>query len=172
MSRFESFSGKVWRFGANCDTGQIIPGKYVPVTDPHELAKHLFEDVRPDLLGQLTPGDIVVAGPNFGCGSSREHAPKALKYAGVSAVVADSFARIFFRNALNIGLLAIPAFGVSSEVEEGHSLTVKVREGRVIYREKGKEFSFVPYDDFILEMIENGGIIKHTLKMLQGDLEK
>ncbi|MBO8129781.1 MAG: 3-isopropylmalate dehydratase small subunit [Peptococcaceae bacterium] len=160
-------SGKVWTFGDNCDTGQIVPGRYIPVTDSHELAKHAFEDVAPNFVKEVQKGDIVVAGTNFGCGSSREHAPKALKFAGVSAVVAESFARIFYRNALNIGLLAIPVFGIRKETKQGDLLEIDVTRGIVKNCTRNKTFKFVPYDQFIIDMLAEGGITKYTLKMLE-----
>lgn len=155
--------GKVWKLGDRCDTGQIIPGKYVVLTDPVELAKHVFEEIRPDLRSKIAAGDVIVGGRNFGCGSSREHAPKSIKYSGISAVVADSFARIFFRNALNIGLLAVPIPGISKETEEGQVLKVDVLKGLVRNESTGKEYAFEPYDDFIMDMLEAGGILPYTL---------
>jgi 3-isopropylmalate/(R)-2-methylmalate dehydratase small subunit len=123
--------------------------------------------VAPDFRKQIAPGDVVVAGRNFGCGSSREHAPKALKFAGVSAVVADAFARIFFRNALNIGLLAIPVPGISGETATGDVLEIDVYQGQIVNLTRGRRHAFVPYDDFILEMIEAGGIVQQTIQMLK-----
>ena len=160
-------SGKVWKFGENCDTGQIIPGRYVPLTDPHELARHLFEDVAPGFRSKVSKGDMIVAGRNFGSGSSREHAPKSIKYSGISAVIADSFARIFYRNALNIGLLAIPAPGISKETNTGDILEVDVYKGRILNRTNNKPYEFIPYDHFIIEMLEAGGIVNQTINMLK-----
>lgn len=163
---YDVFCGTVWKFGAECDTGQIIPGKYVPLTDPVELASHVFEGIRPDFRSQISPGDIIVAERNFGCGSSREHAPKAIRYAGISAVVADSFARIFFRNALNLGLLPIAIPGISAHVAEGDKLEIRPSEGLVRNLTTEKDFHFEPYEPFIVEMLQRGGIIAHTKHLL------
>lgn len=165
--KLKVFSGRVWKFGDDCDTGQIIPGRYVPLTDPHELSSHLFEDVAPDFRQKVCRGDIIVAGRNFGSGSSREHAPKAIKYAGIAAVVADSFARIFYRNALNIGLPAIAAPGVSSEANTGDLLQINVYEGRIMNKDQNKSYRFVPYSKNIIEMLEAGGIVQQTMDMVK-----
>jgi 3-isopropylmalate/(R)-2-methylmalate dehydratase small subunit len=159
--------GRVWKLGDDCDTGQIIPGRYVPLTDPQELAIHLFEDVAPDFRKKISPGDIIVAGRSFGTGSSREHAPKAVKFSGIAAVVADSFARIFYRNALNIGLLAIPIPGISQKTENGNMLEIDVYQGRVTNRTKKSVHEFVPYDPFIIDMLEAGGIVQQTINWLK-----
>ena len=158
--------GSVWKFGAECDTGQIIPGQYIPLVDPAELAAHVFEGIRPGFRQQVKPGDIIVAERNFGCGSSREHAPKALRFAGISAVVADSFARIFYRNALNLGLLPIAIPGVSAQISEGDKLEIRPLEGVVCDLSTGREFHFTPYDPFIMDMINQGGIISYTKAQL------
>ncbi len=160
-------TGKVWKFGDNCDTGQIIPGRYVPLSDPYELATHLFEDVAPDFRAQITPGDIIVAGKNFGAGSSREHAPKSIKFSGIAAVVADSFARIFYRNALNIGLPAIPLPGIRQETDTGDILEIDVYKGSLMNTTRNLEYKFVPYDPFIIEMLEAGGIVQQTINWLK-----
>ena len=158
--------GKVWKFGEEIDTGQIMPGRYVPLTDPQELAGHVFEDVAPEFAKGVRQGDIIVAGRNFGCGSSREHAPKGIRGVGVAAVVADSFARIFFRNALNLGLPAIPIPGISKAVNAGDTLEIDLVRGVVKNIVSGEPFSFPPYDAFIMDMIREGGIINYTFKKL------
>ena len=160
-------TGKVWKFGDNCDTGQIIPGRYVPLSDPYELASHLFEDVAPDFRAKITPGDIIVAGKNFGAGSSREHAPKSIKFSGIAAVVADSFARIFYRNALNIGLPVIPIPEIEKETEVGDVLQIDIYSGRIKNMTNHTEYAFEPYDPFIVEMLEAGGIVQQTIHMLK-----
>ncbi len=162
-------TGKVWKFGDNCDTGQIIPGRYVPLSDPYELATHLFEDVAPDFRAQITPGDIIVAGKNFGAGSSREHAPKSIKFSGIAAVVADSFARIFYRNALNIGLPVIPIPGINQDTDIGDVLEIDVYKGRIRNVTSGLGYEFVPYDPFIIEMLEAGGIVQQTINLLESE---
>jgi len=156
--------GKVWKFGEEIDTGQIMPGRYVLLTEPQELAEHVFEDVAPEFAKNVQHGDIIVAGRNFGCGSSREHAPKGIRGVGVAAVVADSFARIFFRNALNLGLLAIPIPGIGKAVNEGDTLEIDLERGIVKNIASGEPFSFTPYDAFIMDMIREGGIINYTCK--------
>jgi 3-isopropylmalate/(R)-2-methylmalate dehydratase small subunit len=159
-------SGRIWKLGDNCDTGQIVPGRYVPLTDPEELATHLFEDVTPDFRKKISPGDIIVAGKSFGTGSSREHAPKAIKYSGIAAVVADSFARIFYRNALNIALPVIPIPGIGRETDDGDILEIDIYQGCVTNRTKNTEHRFVPYDPFIIDMLEAGGIVEQTMNWL------
>jgi 3-isopropylmalate/(R)-2-methylmalate dehydratase small subunit len=169
MIDFEKpFVGNAWLFGDEIDTGQIVPGQYVPLSDPVEIAEHLFEDVRPGFRKELATGDIVVAGRNFGCGSSREHAPKALRGSGVGAVLADSFARIFYRNALNLGLAVIPIPGIRAATREGDRLEIDMRAGSVRNLTQGTDFSFVPYEDFVVEMINAGGVIPYTkMKLAQ-----
>ena len=158
--------GRAWLFGEECDTGQIIPGKYIPLTDPDELATHVFEGIRPTFLKEMQKGDFIVAGRNFGCGSSREHAPKAIYHAGIRAVIADSFARIFYRNSLNLGLLPVIIPGISSHVKEGDILELDLRKGNLMDITSGERFSFEPYEPFIIEILEAGGIVPYTKKML------
>lgn len=151
--------GKVWRFGDDVDTDQIIPAEYLVTPDMKILAAHAFEKVRPDFAAQVRPGEILVAGSNFGCGSSREHAPRALLGAGVSCVIARSFARIFFRNSINIGL---PLIEAEIEAAEGDILRVGFREGRITNVSNGRTFVFQPYSGFIRSLIETGGLIPYT----------
>lgn len=158
--------GLVWKFGDDVDTGQIIPGQYIPVTDPYELARHAMEAVAPDFSSRVRPGDVIVAGRNFGCGSSREHAAKALKYAGVSAVLADSFARIFFRNAFNVGLAAIPLQGVGRLLEAGQQVELDIPAGIVRAVGTGQELKFPPLPEIMLQILEAGGIIPFTIKAM------
>jgi len=158
-------SGKVFKFGDDVDTGQIIPGKYVVLTDPNELASHVFEDVAPEFRADVKIGDIIVAGKNFGTGSSREHAPKAIKFSGVSAVIAKSFARIFYRNAINIGLFALTLPQVE-EFNERDQLSIKLEEGKVINHTQGKEYKFELPHQVMLDIFAEGGIIPFTKKEL------
>lgn len=158
--------GRVWKFGDDVDTGQIIPGQYIPLTDPHELAKHAMEAVAPDFAGQVKPGDVIVAGRNFGCGSSREHAAKALKYAGVSAVLADSFARIFFRNAFNVGLAAIPLENAGKLLLPGQQVELDIPGGTIRVLDTGQEIKLPPLPGIMLEILEAGGIIPYTIKAI------
>ncbi|SMB93623.1 3-isopropylmalate dehydratase, small subunit [Thermanaeromonas toyohensis ToBE] len=160
------FRGKVWKFGDNVDTGQILPGQYLTLTDPHELAQHAMESIRPGFASLVQPGDLIVAGHNFGTGSSREHAAKALKYAGIAAVLAESIARIFFRNAFNIGMAAIPVKGISSMVTEGDWLEIDLHQGIVINLTTGRYISFAPLPSVMLAILAEGGIIPYTTKLL------
>ncbi|MCD6529598.1 3-isopropylmalate dehydratase small subunit [Candidatus Bathyarchaeota archaeon] len=159
-------SGKAVKFGDNVDTDVIIPGKYLVYTDPNELAKHAMEGVHPNFYEVAAEGVIVVAGRNFGCGSSREHAPIALKHANVKCVVAESFARIFFRNAINIGLPVLECPGISDVVEEGDFLKVDLENGVVSVVNKNRTIRGVRLPKFILEILEDGGLIEHVRRSL------
>ena len=155
--------GKVWLFGDNIDTDAIIPARYLITTDPAELAKHCMEDADPDFAGLVSPGDLVVAGNNFGCGSSREHAPLALKGAGVGCVIASSFARIFYRNAVNIGLpiLEGPA-GLAALLTPGERLQVDLKHGKIVRLADGNEFLAPPFPPFMQEIMKHGGLIEYV----------
>ncbi len=157
------YRGKAWAFGDNVDTDQIIPAEYLITMDSAELAKHAFEKARPEFAKGVRRGDIVVAGRNFGCGSSREHAPRALIGAGVSCVVAKSFARIFFRNSINIGL---PVVEADFSAPTGDVIRVSLEEGIVEDERTGERASFSGYPPFILMLIEKGGLIPYTKEML------
>jgi len=152
------FKGRVWKFGDNVDTDLIIAGKYLTDLDPDELAKVVFEGLNPDFAKQVGEGDIIVAGSNFGCGSSREHAPSAIKCAGIKVIVAESFARIFFRNAINIGLTAIECPDIADNVGEGEVIEVDIKKG-VINLPTGKSFKFNPIPDNVLRILELGGLV-------------
>ncbi|WP_457595567.1 3-isopropylmalate dehydratase small subunit [Hydrogenimonas sp.] len=154
-------TGKVWKFGDNIDTDLIIAARYLNTSDPHELAKHVMEDADPDFVKKMQPGDIIVAGENFGCGSSREHAPIALKAAGVSAVVAKSFARIFYRNAFNMGL---PIFELpeSDRIEAGDLITIDMDKGTVADLDRGHSYRFQPIPPFMQELLACGGLINYA----------
>ncbi len=154
-------TGKVWKFGDNIDTDLIIPARYLNTSDPHELAKHVMEDADPEFPKKVQPGDIIVAGYNFGSGSSREHAPIALKAAGVSAVIAKSFARIFYRNSFNMGL---PIFEVleSDEINEGDLVKIDLDNGTIHNFETNKTYNFTPIPDFMQELIAAGGLINYA----------
>ncbi len=154
-------SGKAWKFGDDVNTDLIVPGKYLELVDPHEMAKHAMEGIDPDFPGKVSEGDVVVGGSNFGCGSSREHAAIALKYVGVGAVVAESFARIFYRNAINLGLPALECPGISEAVSEGDSLEIDLTGGKVVNATTGKELEFVPLPDFMVEVLDEGGLVTY-----------
>ena len=151
-------TGKVWNFGDNIDTDLIIAARYLNSSDPHHLAKYVMEDADPDFATKVQPGDIIVAGENFGCGSSREHAPIALKAAGVAAVVAPSFARIFYRNAFNMGL---PIFELkeANEIKEGELIKINLDSGEIEDVNKGKVYNFKPIPPFMQELLASGGLM-------------
>ena len=151
-------TGKVWNFGANIDTDVIIAARYLNSSDPEHLAKYVMEDADPDFPKKLQRGDIIVAGENFGCGSSREHAPIALKAAGVAAVVAPSFARIFYRNAFNMGL---PIFELpeSLEIKEGENISINLDNGEITNNTTKKTYKFIAIPPFMQELIAAGGLI-------------
>jgi 3-isopropylmalate/(R)-2-methylmalate dehydratase small subunit len=155
--------GKVWKFGSNVDTDLIIAARYLNTSDPKELAKHVMEDADPDFVKKMNKGDIIVAGENFGCGSSREHAPIALKSAGISAVIAPTFARIFYRNAFNMGL---PIFELKEvdEIDEGDTLKIDMSTGEIINLTKDKRYKFTPIPDFMQQLIDAGGLIEFAKK--------
>ncbi|AXH14856.1 3-isopropylmalate dehydratase small subunit [Malaciobacter mytili] len=154
-------TGKVWNFGANIDTDVIIAARYLNSSDPEHLAKYVMEDADPDFPKKLNRGDIIVAGENFGCGSSREHAPIALKAAGVAAVVAPSFARIFYRNAFNMGL---PIFELPEalEIKEGEEISIDLDNGKIINNTTNKTYEFIPIPEFMQELIASGGLINYA----------
>jgi len=158
--------GKVHKYGADVNTDVIIPARYLNVSDPAELAKHCMEDIDKDFLKRVKPGDIMMATTNFGCGSSREHAPLAIKAAGISCIIAKSFARIFFRNAINIGLPLLECEEAVDKTKAGDVLEVNLSSGRIKNLTSGKEFRASPYPDFMAELISAGGLIKYTKKRL------
>jgi 3-isopropylmalate/(R)-2-methylmalate dehydratase small subunit len=159
--------GRVWLFGDNVDTDAIIPARYLSAVDPVELAGHCMEDVNPDFPRLVRTGDLVVAGKNFGCGSSREHAPLALKGAGVGCVVAQSFARIFYRNAVNIGLpiLECPA-DLAALLMPGDTLRLNLERGLITCPRSGEQFQTVPFPPFMQEIISRGGLIEYVRSRL------
>lgn len=160
-------TGKAVRFGDNVDTDVILPGKYMTLTDPVELAKHAMEGLDPSFTRKICNGAIIVAGRNFGCGSSREQAPLALKHAGVRCVLAESFARIFYRNSINIGLPVLECHGISSKVEEGDELAVDLQKGLVENQLKNSTLHATQLPAFILEILNDGGLIEHLRKRLK-----
>jgi 3-isopropylmalate/(R)-2-methylmalate dehydratase small subunit len=160
--------GKVHKYGADVNTDVIIPARYLNVSEPVELAGHCMEDIDSDFINRVQPGDIIVATTNFGCGSSREHAPLAIKAAGVSCVIAKSFARIFFRNAINIGLPLLECEAAVDETEVGDTLEVDLSTGRIRNLTRGTEFTAKPYPDFMAELISAGGLIEYTKRRLTG----
>src|SRR3990172_8492445 len=157
--------GKAWKFGADIDTDAIIPARYLNTSDPAELAKHCMEDSKnPDFIRKMGKGDIIVAGKNFGCGSSREHAPIALKAAGVSCVIARSFARIFYRNSLNLGLPLLESPEASEAIQDGDQVRIDLATGEVFDLTQNRKFSAKPIPNFMQQLLNDGGLIPHLRK--------
>ncbi|MCR4941531.1 MAG: 3-isopropylmalate dehydratase small subunit [Campylobacter sp.] len=154
-------TSKVWKFADNIDTDIIIAARYLNTSDEKELAKHIMEDADPDFSKKFSPGDIIVAGENFGCGSSREHAPLALKAAGVSVVIAKSFARIFYRNSFNTGLLILE-INETDEISQGDELLVDIDNGLIQNVTNGKKYKFHPIPDFMQKLLKTGGLIEYA----------
>ncbi|GBD97669.1 MAG TPA: 3-isopropylmalate dehydratase small subunit [Nitrospirae bacterium] len=159
--------GKVWKFGNNIDTDAIIPARYLNTSDPDELAKHIMEDADKEFPSKVSAGDLIVAEANFGCGSSREHAPVAIKAAGIQAVVAKSFARIFYRNAFNIGLPIFESEEASGKIKEGDEIEVDADKGIIRNITKNEEYTAKPIPPFMQELISAGGLIEWTKKRIK-----
>ncbi|MBM4447494.1 MAG: 3-isopropylmalate dehydratase small subunit [Chloroflexi bacterium] len=162
--------GKVHKYGANVDTDAIIPARYLSLSESGELAQHCMEDIDSEFLTRVTPGDIVMADTNFGCGSSREHAPLAIKGAGISCVIAKSFARIFFRNAINIGLPLLECTEAVDGTEAGDILEVDLTTGEIKNITRNATFVAEPYPDFMMGIMNAGGLVEYTRKKLAGGL--
>lgn len=154
------YRGRVWKFGNDIDTDVIIPARHLLTIDAQELAKHVMEDVDPEFAAKVQPGDIIVAGKNFGCGSSREHAPLAIRGAGVAAVLADSYARIFYRNSINIGLPLVECPEAAAEAEDGDILEIDTTEGAVFNTRTGKEYISKRHAPYVQEIVNAGGLIE------------
>ncbi len=160
--------GKVHKYDADVNTDVIIPARYLSLSEPAELAKHCMEDIDPGFVSNVQVGDIMVTTTNFGCGSSREHAPLAIKASGISCIIARSFARIFFRNAINIGLPLLECEAAVAKTEAGDILEVDLSSGRIKNLTNGMAFTAKPYPDFMAELISAGGLIEYTRKRLAG----
>ena len=154
-----NFEGKVWKFGDQVDTDLIIPARFLNVSDEGELARSCFADLRPDFVEKVQPGDIIVAGRNFGCGSSREHAPLAIKGAGIRVIIAKSFARIFYRNAFNIGLPLLESEEASEDLAEGDQVSVDLVTGEIRRENENQPFTAKPIPGFMMDMIKAGGLV-------------
>lgn len=152
--------GKVWKFGNDIDTDIILPGRYLIYTDEEELSKHCMEGLVSDFKSQANPGDFILGGTNFGCGSSREHAPIAIKGCGISAVIAESFARIFYRNAINIGL---PVIVSDIDAKDGDIINIDLSKGELVNETTGESTTFEPFKEFMLNILEDGGLVNHYL---------
>lgn len=160
-------AGRTWKFGDDVDTDAVIPGRYLVINDPRELANHLFEGVRPQMAAQVHQGDYVVAGENFGCGSSREHAPLALKGAGINAIIAKSFARIFFRNSINIGLPLFICPEVD-KIEDGAVIEVDMAGGIIHNITSSESYKTTPLPDFLRDIVDAGGLVEYTRRQVAG----
>jgi len=156
------YKGKAWKFGANVDTDAVIPARYLYTSDPQELASHLMEDVDSKFLQKIQPGDIIVAEDNFGCGSSREHAPLAVKHAGISCVVAKSFARIFYRNSFNMGLPILESPPAVEGIHQGDELVVDTEKGVIQNVTTGQTYQAQPIPPFMQQLIEAGGLMNYV----------
>ncbi len=154
------FQGTVLKYGDNVDTDVIIPARYLNTIDKKELASHCMEDIDKEFVSKVKAGDIMVAGYNFGCGSSREHAPIAIKESGISLVIAKSFARIFYRNSINIGLAILECPEAADAIEDGHEVEADLDAGVIYDRTTGMEFLTQPFPEFIQKIITNGGLVE------------
>jgi len=165
----KKIKGKVWKFGDDIDTDIIIPGRYLVLTDEKELAEHVMEGLGSDFSRNVQKGDIILAGKNFGCGSSREHAPIAIKGAGISAVVAESFARIFYRNAINVGLTLLESKNISKKVSQGDEIEISIERGVLKDLNTGEEFEVKNLPEFMLDILNKGGLIPYLKEKLEKD---
>ncbi len=161
-----AFSSRVWKFGDNVNTDAITPSPYLAVTEPEELAKHAMENLNPTFAKEVRQGDAIVAGKNFGCGSSREHAPVALKTAGLSLIVAKSFARIFYRNCINVGLPVLESQELVDQVKDGETIRVDLAEGRIT-TSSGKVIKTNPLPENVLDILEAGGLVNKVRQILE-----
>jgi 3-isopropylmalate/(R)-2-methylmalate dehydratase small subunit len=157
--------GRAWKYGDGLTTDYMLPGKYLELTDPSEMAEHAMEGIDLDFTSKVGEGDVIVAGKNCGLGSSREHAPLALKYSGIRAIIAESFARIFYRNSYNVGLLAIECPDITKVVVGGDIIKIDLERGRIIVNQK-EELKFVPPPNFMIRFIEEGGLVPYLKENL------
>lgn len=159
-----NFRSKVFKYGDNVDTDVIIPARYLNITNMKELSAHCMEDIDKDFVNNVKPGDIMVGGDNFGCGSSREHAPAVIKESGVSCIIANTFARIFYRNALNIGLPIVECPEAVADIKSGDDVEVDLVNGVVINHSTGNSFKTQPFPEFIQKIVNEGGLLKYIKK--------
>ena len=162
------FNGKAIKYGDNVDTDVIIPARYLNTIDKKELASHCMEDIDRNFVNKVEAGDIMIAGNNFGCGSSREHAPIAIKESGISLVIAKSFARIFYRNSINIGLAILECPEAAERISEGDKVEADLDKGIIYNRTTGESFETKPFPEFIQKIIENGGLVE---SIRRGDIK-
>jgi 3-isopropylmalate/(R)-2-methylmalate dehydratase small subunit len=163
-----TFKGTIFKYGDNVDTDAIIPARYLNLDEPADLAAHCMEDIDIDFVSKVKAGDIIVANSNFGCGSSREHAPVAIKASGISCVIAKSFARIFFRNAINIGLPLLECAEAADNIKAGDKVEVDLAAGKITNLSNGKSFTSKPYPEFMMQIVNTGGLVEFTKKRLAG----
>jgi len=163
-----SLKGKVFKYGSHVDTDAIVPARHLNLHEPADLAKHCMEDLDADFTGKVKSGDIIVADDNFGCGSSREHAPVAIKASGISCVIAKSFARIFFRNAINIGLPLLECEEAARDIKAGDTVEVDLASGAITNLSSGKSFTSKAYPEFMMQIVQAGGLVEYTKKKLAG----
>jgi 3-isopropylmalate/(R)-2-methylmalate dehydratase small subunit len=156
------FKGKAFKYGDDVDTDVIIPARYLNTSDPEELARHCMEDVDPEFVHKMAPGDFIVAGKNFGCGSSREHAPIAIKHAGIAAVIAGSFARIFYRNSFNMGLPILESASAAAGIETGDELEVDLDSGTVVNLTRGRTYKAEAIPEFMQALLKAGGLMPYV----------
>ena len=159
---------KNWIYKDNVDTDVIIPARYLNTKSPEELSKHCMEDIDSSFSKEVKKNDLIIAGYNFGCGSSREHAPIAIKACGIKAVIAKTFARIFYRNAINIGLVIIENDEIQDDINEDDIIEINLTNGIIINKTKNKEYKFLPYPKEIKELIEAGGLVEYTKRKIRG----
>ncbi|HQO01993.1 MAG TPA: 3-isopropylmalate dehydratase small subunit [Spirochaetota bacterium] len=151
--------GNAWKFGNDINTDEIIPARYLNTSDPKELASHCMEDADPEFMNKISMGDVIVAGNNFGCGSSREHAPIAIKAANISCVIAKSFARIFYRNSINIGLPIVESPEAAEDIKPGDKIEIEFDSGKIKNLTTGKEYTAKPFPPFMQDIISKGGLM-------------
>jgi 3-isopropylmalate/(R)-2-methylmalate dehydratase small subunit len=161
-----AISGRVWKYGDNIDTDAIVPARHLNISDPDQLAAHCMEDWDASFVSGVRPGDIIVGGSNFGCGSSREHAPVAIKASGISCVIAATFARIFFRNAINIGLPILECPQAAAAIEAGETVEVDLAAGTIRRVATGAVYQSTAYPPFMLDLISAGGLVEYTRRRL------
>jgi len=166
-----NLKGKVWKFGDDVDTDAIIPARYLNTSDPQELAAHCMEDADPEFVQNVSAGDFIVAGKNFGCGSSREHAPISIKHAQIAAVIAGSFARIFYRNAFNMGLVILESPDAASAIETGEEIEVDLVKGTIFSRSKKQSYQVEPIPDFMQRLLKLGGLIPYVRHKMKQEAE-
>lgn len=162
-----NYRGKTWKFGNDIDTDAIIPARYLNTSDPAELAAHVMEDADPEFPGKVKPGEILVAGKNFGCGSSREHAPLAIKGAGIGAVIAESFARIFYRNAINIGLPIFESPEAAQKISPGDEVEIDAARGVIRNLTTGETYQASPFPEFMRQLIQAGGLMNYVKERMK-----